>query len=414
MAASLQRRSTVSALGFAVCLILLLQAAPARAQFTPPPLPNPADNTGVNAEASGQAGATFRAAQNQLHAIEARIQSLHGSFETAPADGDTAANIAPQQAKSQDTSALMQYVTSERRADTNATPLMFESTGLSSFRKALHDRGTTIWIGGLFDQGSFGNDSTGYDFRGASLTAGLDGKLSDRVIAGVTFGYARDFTDYSDPGSETNTSSFTVSAYGTYKATETAYIDIVGGYSDVDIDNHRWETGNNTLLSGDRDGRSWFGSVALSNEWRTAQSLVSPYLQASVISNRVDHYSEAATSIYALTYDDMSFTNVGLSAGVYASYDFEVRGGILRPFAKADFTHNTDSSSTQGLNYSDLGSSTRTFTDIDIVSENVLTGDLGVSYMDADGNQASIWGRASAGSNDFSAQSLGVSLRAKF
>lgn len=414
MAASVRGTGRLAAAGFpACCLVLLLATTPAHAQFAPPP-PNPANDAGVNAGASGQAGATFRAAESQLRAIGARIQSLHGSFKTAPADGDSTANLAPQYAASQDTSALMQYVTSERRADTNATPLMFESTGLSSFRKALHDRGATIWIGGLFDQGNFGNDITGYDFRGASLTAGLDGRLSDRVIAGITFGYARDFTDYDDPGSETNSRSFTVSAYGTYKATDTAYIDVVGGYSDVDLENRRWETVNDTLLSGDRDGRSWFGSLAISNEWRTAQSLVSPYLQASAISNRVDHYSEAATSIYALTYDGMSFNNVGLSGGVYASYDFNIRGGILRPFAKADFTHNTDGSSTQGLYYSDLGASTRAETGIDVVSENVVTGDLGLSYIDADGNQASVWGRASAGSNDFNAQSLGVSLRAKF
>ncbi len=401
-------RERLTTLVIALSLLLVLETAPARAQFLPT-LPDPAENNGVIAGASGQAGAAYRDAQNQLAIIGSRIRDLHGAFQPSETDaGPGTTNFASGQASPRSNLGAMQYLTSERRQDSD------EGSGLSSFRKALHDRGATIWVGGLFDQGSFGDSRTGYDFRAASMTAGLDGRLTQRLLAGVTFGYARDFTDYDDLGSETNSRSFTVSTYATYKATDTAYIDVVGGYSDVDLENHRFETGNDTLHSGDRDGRSWFGSLAVSNEWRTEKALVSPYLQASFISNRVDQYSEGATSIYALTYDGMSFNNVGLSAGVYASYDIAVRGGILRPFAKADFTHNTDSSATQGLYYSDLGSPTRAFSDIDVISQNVFTGDLGLSYIDADGNQASLWGRASAGSNDFDAQALGVSLKAKF
>nr|ALS89058.1 autotransporter beta-domain protein [uncultured bacterium] len=368
---------------------------------------------GVKAQVSAQAGATLRAAETQLSAIGTRIQDLHRSFETPPDDDEAAANLAQQPAPQQNAFGGMQFLTSERRTTADADPLMFEGSGLSSFRKVLHDRGATYWIGGLFDQGSFGNNGTGYDFRSAAVTAGLDGKLTERVIAGVTFGYARDFTDYDDFGSETNSRSVTVSAYGTWKATDTAFVDVVAGYSDVDLDSRRWDTWEKTLISGDRDGRSWFGSLALSNEWRGTSSLFAPYLQASAFSNKLDSYSEDA-ALNAIAYDGMSFTNVAFSAGFYTSYDFTVGRGILRPFAKADFTHNSDSSATQGLHYSNADPSTRSVIDIDTISQSVATGDLGLSYIDASGTQTSVWGRASAGSNDFSTQSLGVSIRAKF
>jgi hypothetical protein len=365
---------------------------------------------GVKAQLSAQAGATLRAAETQLSAIGTRIQDLHRSFETPPNGNEAAAE---QPAPQQNAFGAMQFLTSERRTTTDTDPLMFEGSGLSSFRKVLHDRGATYWIGGLFDQGSFGNNGTGYDFRSAAVTAGLDGKLSDRIIAGVTFGYARDFTDYDDFGSETNSRSVTVSAYGTWKATDTAFVDVVAGYSDVDLDSRRWDTWEKTLISGEREGRSWFGSLALSNEWRGTSSLFAPYLQASVFSNKLDSYSED-TTLNAITYDGMSFTNVAFSAGFYTSYDFTIGNGVLRPFAKADFTHNSDSSATQGLNYSNAVPSTRSVIDIDTISQSVATGDLGLSYIDASGTQTSIWGRASTGSKDFSAQSLGISLRAKF
>lgn len=373
--------------------------------------------SGVKAQISGQTGATLRFSQSQLRTIANRIQNLHGAFESSKAEDTSAttSNLVAEDPAQPDAFGLMQFATSERRsAGGDTPPLMFESSGLSSFRKALHERGATVWVGGLFDNGNFGDDGLGYDFRSAALTVGLDGRLSKRVMAGVTFGYARDFTDYDDLGSETNSRSFTVSTYGTYKATDTLYVDAVAGYSDVDLDNHRWDSTSSMLLSGNREGRSWFGSLALSNEWRTAKSLISPYVQTSVISSRLDDYSESDMSVVALTYDGMSFTNVAITGGVYASYDLVVGSGILRPFAKADFTHNTNTSTDQGLYYSALGTSDRTFFDIDMISQSVATGDLGLSYIDADGNQASVWGRASAGSNDFSAQSLGVSLKTRF
>jgi uncharacterized protein with beta-barrel porin domain len=378
-----------------------------------PGLPGPA-TASVKAQVSAQTGATLRAGQTQLAAIGTHIQELHRSFETPDDSEEAGANLAQEIAPQLDAAGAMQFLTSERRTATGADhPLMFEGSGLSSFRKVLHDRGATYWIGGLFDQGSFGDNGTGYDFRSAAVTAGLDGKLSERVIAGVTFGYARDFTDYDDFGSETNSRSVTVSAYGTWKATDTAFVDVVAGYSDVDLDNRRWDPLDKTLISGDREGRSWFGSLALSNEWRGKNSLFSPYLQTSIFSNKLDSYREDI-ALYAISYDGMSFTNMALSAGFYASYDFAVGSGTLRPFAKADFTHNSDSSATQGLYYSNAYPSTRSVIDIDTISQSVATGDLGLSYIDASGTQTSIWGRASTGSNEFSAQSLGISLRAKF
>jgi outer membrane autotransporter protein len=309
---------------------------------------------------------------------------------------------------------MMQVLAAEAEQSSSASSLRLDPGSLTGLDKVLSEYGIGLWTAGTIGKGGYGKGSAAFDFSTANLSLGFDGRLSEKLLAGIAFGYGKTHSEIDDSGTEFSARALSVALYGTWQAADKIFVDASAGYTDLSFESHRWESFDEALLSGDRDAGTWFGSLTLNASLRQDNAQFIPYLQTTVSSTSFDAYSETGASFLGLTYEKSTLDNAAFTAGLRVSYDHAFQGGRLSPYAKGDFTLNTNEKGKQGAFYTNFGPSTATVLEDEVISKGVGTGELGLSYTTKGGTQGSIWGRGSVGSNDLSTQSLGLSLQANF
>jgi uncharacterized protein YhjY with autotransporter beta-barrel domain len=94
-----------------------------------------------------------------------------------------------------------------------------------------------FFINGSLRRGS--QDTTTYetpfDYKANSVTAGVDYRLTDRLVLGVAAGHSNGSTDYTDGSGRLDSRSNSASLYGTYY-NESFYVDLIGTFAHISYD----------------------------------------------------------------------------------------------------------------------------------------------------------------------------------
>lgn len=184
---------------------------------------------------------------------------------------------------------------------------------------------------------------TGFDFNTYGITLGYDRPVSDRVVAGLSVGYAMTDIDLDDNAGDGDIDSGMVSLYGEYQG-ERAYLDAVLTYGRMDYDNTRnLQVGaiQRTARS-DHDGTLWSAYLEGGHPIYRDQWQIEPFLSLQYIHLDEDSFRESGAGDVNLDVDDDKTESLVSQAGIRAAHTTQRKSGRLVMDAGLAWVHDFD------------------------------------------------------------------------
>ncbi|EOV8839094.1 autotransporter domain-containing protein [Cronobacter dublinensis] len=336
---------------------VLLSAAgvtsPATITLTIASRPDPSKDVNV----AGTVSAQYQAAQNfaraQIRNFSDRLEQLHSS-EDVPAslNGVHFALPTSRAERGLDTdlwnAALQQQA--QQDAQDRLPPALPFGTQTPGQR-------LSWWTGGYVDFGRDKDSTMRLSHTLVGVSTGVDYRFTPDVTAGVGLGFGRDVSDIGDTGTRSNGQSMSTALYASYHP-NAVFVDGLLGYSRLDFDSKRDVSETDAVARGSRGGRQFFGALASGYEFRSPQTLVSPYGRVQVSQTRLEGYTESDAGMYNLAFAPQHFSQVTGSAGLRAERRVPVSWGAVRLQSRVEYSRLMNDTGSARVGYADVGNDT--------------------------------------------------------
>jgi outer membrane autotransporter protein len=223
------------------------------------------------------------------------------------------------------------------------------------------DAGFSRW--GFFATGTIGRGKSrgddlgdpGFEFDTRGLTAGVDYRFSDSLVAGLSGGYARHDNRLRGGFGELDTRGWTVSGYATWFNERDWYVDGVLSYGVNDyrmvrglaygiaaLDGGRTEV--DQIARADTDGSLLGGALSFGRDFRKGPWSLSSYLRGSYSRVELDGYQERMIAGLpgaglALRFDSRTLESLTSAVGAKATYVISRDWGVLMPHLQLEWEH---------------------------------------------------------------------------
>lgn len=215
--------------------------------------------------------------------------------------------------------------------------LMSDSGG--SFRESGRSAGDLsgkLGIWGNYSRTNSDNDlsSTKFDSDLDTFIAGVDYRLTDKAVLGVTLGYENNDIDTDFNGGGQSIDGYTVAPYLGFVVTPSISVDLSAGYSNLDIDQDRLSAGTRVSSSVDADRPFISGNVnfyrSIEN-WRLGGRVGYLYTRENQ-----ESFTESDGTLNPALNTALGQVRVGGDVG----YSISTAHGYLEPYATALFEHD--------------------------------------------------------------------------
>jgi uncharacterized protein YhjY with autotransporter beta-barrel domain len=373
--------------------------------------PDPALDQEVQGLIMSQVAATQRFASAQIGNVAQHLDRLHGDFNACSLDFGIAPpqeQISPYAPTAQQPYGVAGQIypgqpLDQRRPDPQqcaaewATSLAFWTAGAVQFGK--------MTSAGLTDTNKINT---------AGLTAGVDARLHEHLIAGAALGYGADRTDVGSNGTRSNGTTFSGTLYASFRPFDPVFIDASVGFGKLGFDNRRYVTGEGTMVSGSRGGSYWSAAVSATFEMRADELKVAPYVRGEYMSANLDGYSESGPSAETLTFQKTSFNATSAAIGLRGSIDIPMQSGVLTPNVRLEHKQTVQSAYEQGMFYTDLGSGTASTFSQSPGTFGSTTGAIGLRMRTPGGLTTDVEYAVTAGTGSLLMQTIRAMLRLAF
>ncbi|MFC5742326.1 Ig-like domain-containing protein [Dyella tabacisoli] len=320
---------------------------------------DPSKNAEVLGILSAQADAARRMAIGQINNFQRRLESLHsGAGGSDFSNGITFSSGGGRRAAKDPFLSMMRGNSADNDERRYLVQPDAEGAGLS---RASGSAGSApgdirVWTGGAVNFGTrqLGASANGIDFTTSGLSVGADKQINSSLAAGVGVGYGHDASDIGQKGSRSTVNSYNIAAYASYRPTEATYLDALIGYQWLSFDARRYVTDNGNFVTGSRDGKQWFGSLALGYEHRGELWLLSPYGRLDVANAKLNSYTEHGDPVYSLNYQKQTVKTSTGSVGLRAQYLLKEDYGTWMPSARVEYQRDFQGASLATMSYADL------------------------------------------------------------
>ncbi len=273
-----------------------------------------------------------------------------------------------------------------------------------------------FWTAGSFSIGTTtpNGQTTSNKFLTGGLTAGVDWRLTDNLIAGVAIGYGGDRSDIGTSGTRSDATSFNGTLYASFRPLDPFFLDAAVGYGSLNFDNKRFVTGEGSLVSGTRTGSYWFGSLTGSVEFSNGPFKFTPYVRGDYTSATLNAYSEGGSSAQLLTYKSMKVSAFSGAIGLRGSIDIAISSGTLTPTARIEYKETSQGVYSQNIYYSDLGPGVSSAFGLPSTIRTMTTTALGLRFRAIGGMTFDLEYGFAFGTDAYKAQSIRAALRVPF
>lgn len=327
---------------------------PARIMLTITERPNPARD----ADVIGMLSAQYRAAQNfaraQLQNVGDRLEQLH-SGASLPSDMQGIRFTMPSSRPEQDADQKMWASAWQHQrplAENRAAP-----SPSQSFAPSQQPDRFSFWTGGYIDFGSDKDNGVRFSHTTAGITTGADYRLSPAVTAGMSLGFGRDVSDIGDNSSRSRGRAFSTALYGSYHP-GAFFVDGLLGQGQMHFDSWRYVKETRGEARGSRSGRQIFSSLTSGYEFRSADTLISPYARLQYYQTRLDGYSENRAGAFSLAYAPHTFSQVMTGGGLRGERAVPARWGTLRLQGRLEYAQTLSHTGEARVGYADTGDDT--------------------------------------------------------
>lgn len=184
--------------------------------------------------------------------------------------------------------------------------------------------------------GGFESDQWGF-------TGGIDYRISDATVAGISLGYGRSNVDFKPVGDgNLKTKSLTGSVYGSVYLGN-FYFDGVFNYADADYDSDRHIVYEENGGSVDRNARGTAGGSTLSGGVSVGYDFVlggftiSPTLGYFFVDTSIDSFTETGAGGLNLVYDEQQYESSTGNAGLRITYAWKTSWGVIIPHVRGAY-----------------------------------------------------------------------------
>jgi uncharacterized protein YhjY with autotransporter beta-barrel domain len=232
-----------------------------------------------------------------------------------------------------------------------------------------------LWSAGAFDFGDLQtNGNYGNHFTTSGLTIGADRKFSNGLTVGLAIGGGLDYNTLGSDGTSSSATSFGATAYASYALGPHTFVDVDAGYGLMRYDLKRWSSDGDVMLSGSRGGSDLYGSVSLTQDVKLGNWKLSPYGRLEAIDIHLDPYTEAGSSVWALSYDKVGAASINGVAGARIAYPIPKDWGVLTPMLRLEYSHAFGGGYSQDLGYAGLAASNYTINGEPILTDEYTVG----------------------------------------
>lgn len=139
------------------------------------------------------------------------------------------------------------------------------SSGLAGGNR---DSRTGVWVAGSWSNLEDDNTATAFDGDVFTVMAGVDYKVADRTLLGISVGYEdvdldTVFNGTATADGEVDGDGYTIAPYISYKLAENARMGLVVGYSDIDYDTLRFDPNTGNSITGSTDADRYFVNASI-------------------------------------------------------------------------------------------------------------------------------------------------------
>jgi outer membrane autotransporter protein len=195
------------------------------------------------------------------------------------------------------------------------------------------------------------DNEAGFDFDLYGVTAGVDYRIRDNLIVGLSAGFGAVDTDYDDRAGGLDIDSWNVGAYLTYFRDESFYFDALATYGRNDYDSRRSISIGTAPLAidstarGSTDGTQY--SLGFGTGWDFSRGALTfgPHGGAYYFDVDVDGFQELGALGLDLDIGDQNGKSLTVNAGGHVSYAMLTDWGVLVPNAKIDWVHEFEDNS---------------------------------------------------------------------
>lgn len=354
---------------------------------------DPSKDAEVQGLINAQANSSRRFASSQIGNFQQRLEALHIGNVSAFSNGFslTSASLQRQrqrQNQDYDPTGIEQWLqirSAKLQAEQplRASPTSEQTPTLGNQSDKAPASPLAFWTSGTISIGDDARGSSGNEqkFVTSGLSVGADYRWAPNLTLGVGFGYGHDKTDIGDNGSRSRADSYSVALYGSYRPTESTYLDAVLGYQQLAFDTRRYVTDSAEMVNGDRDGAQTFASLAAGYEYRQEKWLLSPYARLDLTHAKLDSYRERGESLYALSYDQQTVKTTSSSLGLRSEYAQTTAIGELMPSLRLEYQHDFQGAGDASMRYADLSGGTQYHINLDALGQDRGVFGLGIGLL---------------------------------
>ncbi|MGA1578595.1 MAG: putative Ig domain-containing protein, partial [Steroidobacteraceae bacterium] len=207
------------------------------------------------------------------------------------------------------------------------------------------------WVSGSLSD----DDYRGQDFTSDALSAGIDFKFSDKLMAGAAVGFGWGESEFGSNGTQSDADATTFMAYLSYNPAGRLYVEAMIGGGDLSIDSDRYVSYDGSMVSGSRNGSLTMGSIGLAGDMIDSEKvLLTGYLRYDMVKIDLDRYEESGSTQLALGFGAADQTVNSLVLGGRAAYTLSRSWGLLTPMVRAEYRMRTVGDYRQDMAYLDL------------------------------------------------------------
>jgi len=202
-----------------------------------------------------------------------------------------------------------------------------------------------LWMRGNYGVGERGRNAAGIGFESDQwgMTGGVDYRIGQAAIAGVSLGYGKsdiDFNPTSQGGIETI--SLALSAYGSAYVGG-VYLDGVLNYIDSEYDSTRHISYVEAVSAiertalGSTGGETLSGGGAIGYDFIFGGFTFAPSVGYYYVDTSIDEFTERGAGGLDLVFTDQNYKSSTANAGVRASYVWNLPWGVFIPHFRGTF-----------------------------------------------------------------------------
>ncbi|BFI95153.1 MAG: hypothetical protein RSP_06630 [Rhodanobacter sp.] len=213
--------------------------------------------------------------------------------------------------------------------------------------------GLGVWIDGTAAFGSYDayRQAAGFDADSMAINLGVDQRIGERNLFGISFGYNHDRSTISSDGTRSIAQGYSAALYGSFAPTTSTYIDGVLGGGGLSFDSRRLDADTGGYLVGHRTGNQWFGALTAGYEYRDAKWWISPYGRVEWSYSSLNGFAESGDVANALSYGRQDVRTSLAVLGVRMSGMIQSEHAVLIPRARLEVGYDFQGTSNTTLSY---------------------------------------------------------------